>query len=298
MQEYRLEVGLVHIDVRHGDVPLGEHAEDPWQGVGGALDDEVETGLRDVGLAHRGDLTKRLRRGKQVACGGEPDPIVLADKSHELGAGPLGDDLAVVDDADPVAEALGFLHVVGRVEHGHALGAEVFDAFEDRVSALWVYAHRRLVQYEELRAVQQADTDVEPALHATGELAGTIAGPVGKLDDCENLVDPPGEIRSGQPVESAEEREVLPRREVRVDGEVLRNVADGSLGCHASCAEWFAKDVHLARITLQESADHRDARGLAGTVRAEESVCLPLGDLEADPIDGDQVTEALHQSGT
>jgi hypothetical protein len=99
---------------------------------------------------------------------------------------------AAVDDADAVAEPLGLLHVVRRVEHGHALRRQRLDRLEDRVARLGVDADGRLVEDQQLRVVQQADADVEPALHAAGELSGAVVGPVGQPDDLEHLVDAAG----------------------------------------------------------------------------------------------------------
>ena len=50
----------------------------------------------------------------------EAHPVEAADEGHQLPSRPLGDDPALVDDADPIAQALGLLHVVGRVQDAHA----------------------------------------------------------------------------------------------------------------------------------------------------------------------------------
>ena len=78
---------------------------------------------------------------------------MLTDELHEFTPGPLSLDAAVVDDADPVAQALGFLHVVGRVENGHTFAAQLLDTFEDGVAALRIDADRRLVEDEQTRLV-------------------------------------------------------------------------------------------------------------------------------------------------
>src|SRR4030065_515179 len=84
--------------------------------------------------------------------GGTPPPSWAPPPPHQadqLGPGALGFELALVDDGHPVAEALGFLHVVGGVEHRHPLGAQPLDALQDGVAALWVDAPRGLVEQEE-----------------------------------------------------------------------------------------------------------------------------------------------------
>ena len=71
---------------------------------------------------------------------------MLPNELDQLTSCPLGNYLAVVDDADALAQALCLFHVVGRVQNGHALGAERLDALEDRVATLGVHAHRWLVE--------------------------------------------------------------------------------------------------------------------------------------------------------
>src|SRR4029077_14070589 len=49
-------------------------------------------------------------------------------------------------------------------------------------------------------------------------------------------------------------------------------------------------DVALARLV--ETTDAVEQRGLAGTVRSDEGADVPLLDLEAQPIERDDTTEA------
>ena len=77
------------------------------------------------------------------------------------------------------------------------------DALEDRVAALRVDADGRLVEDQQRRPVQQADADVQPALHAAGVLLGLVLGPVGQADDVEHLVDARFAPAPAQPVEPA-----------------------------------------------------------------------------------------------
>ena len=93
---------------------------------------------------------------------------------------------ALVDDADTVAEALGLLHVVGRVEDGHAALAQRVDRLEDGVAALRVDADGGLVEHQQLRLMQQTDADVEAALHAAGVVIGAVVGAVGQPDQLEH----------------------------------------------------------------------------------------------------------------
>ena len=154
-------------------------------------------------------------------------------RGDELPTGALGDQAAPVDDADPIADPFGLLHVVRRVEHGHARAPEGLDVLEDGVAALGVDADRRLVEDEEHRMVEQAGGDVEPALHAARVGVDAVVPAVDEIGELERLVDALPEQSPPEPVEPAEEGEVLPRREVRVEGDVLGHVADRVLAARS-----------------------------------------------------------------
>src|SRR3546814_750744 len=94
----------------------------------------------------------------------DAEHLSFSDGCRQLAGGALRLQLALVDDADAVAQPLGLFHVVRRVEDGHALARELLDGVEDRVAGLRVDPDRRLVEHQQLRAVQQPDPDVEPAL--------------------------------------------------------------------------------------------------------------------------------------
>ena len=61
--------------------------------------------------------------------------LQLAHRAH-------GQDLTVVHDGDPVAQILGFLQVVGRVEHGMAAGGDPGHHVQDLAPGLGVRCPR------------------------------------------------------------------------------------------------------------------------------------------------------------
>ncbi len=194
-----------------------------------------------------------------------------------------------------VAEPLGLLHVVRRIEDAHALVAELLDAGQDGVPALRVDTDGRLVEDQQAGPVEQAHADVEAALHPAGELLGPFLRPVREVDDREHLVDPTGELAAAQPVQPPEEREVLAGAEVRVDREVLGHVADRALERRSRGVQGLPGEQHLAGVAAEDPADHRDRRRLPGAVRTEQAVGLARRDLEADAVDRLALAEALSQ---
>ena len=201
-----------------------------------------------------------FRSGGRAQLAGrlEPDHVLAADEVDELAPGALGLDLSLVDDADAVAEALGLLHVVRRVEHGHPLAREELDALEDRVARLRVHAHGGLVEDEQLGTVEQPDGDVQPSLHAAGVRARQRPGAVGEADELEYLVhaaaerlcDRVGIIDEGEVKAEGTRRELVDL----VGGEdVVRLEATGELGQAATALEGLdgVRRVDVQAGTLQ-----------------------------------------------
>ena len=232
-----------------------------------------------------------------VAARRQADLVELAHQRDQLAARALGDDPALVDDPDAVAEALRLLHVMGRVEDGHALVAERLDAGEDGVAALRVDTDRRLVEDQQARPVEQPDGDIQAALHPAGVVLGPLPCPVGQVDDRQNVVDAGRQLPAAQPVQPAKEDEVLARAEVRVDREILGHETDRCLRRGRLDVKRSALDDDRSPVAGEDPADHRDRRRLARPVRTEEAVRLAAGDLEADAVDGLAGPEPLAKIG-
>lgn len=144
------------------------------------------------------------------------------------------------------------------------------------------------------------DQEVEAAV-ARGRLVHRVerprpvgeVGPVGQPDDLERAVDPFVEPAAPESVEPAEESQVLPPREVGVEGHLLGHVADGGLGLERLVVDVVAGDLDGPAVATQEPADHGDGGGLPGPVRAEQPVGLAGADAEPEVVDGYAVAEAL-----
>ena len=82
----------------------------------------------------------------------------------------LRHDPAVIDDRDPVRDAVRFVHVVRREKDGHAFGfVQMLDVRPELIAALRIEAERRLVEKQNLRRVQQAARDLQPPFHPARE---------------------------------------------------------------------------------------------------------------------------------
>ncbi|CAM5343049.1 hypothetical protein SCHAM137S_02343 [Streptomyces chartreusis] len=243
----------------------------------------------------RDDGSRPCRR--RAAGGREPHPVPLGHHGHQLARSALGDEAAPVDDAHTVAEPLGLFHAVGGVEDCHALLAEPGDALQDRVPALRIDTDGGLVQHQQRRRMHQSGPDVETSAHATRQGVDAIAGPGAEVDEVQHLVDAAFQPAAGQPVEAAEEAEVLADAQVGVEGHVLRDEADELLGRTGGCAHRSACHVHGPGVGAQETAHHPDRRRLARPVRPEQAVRLARGDAQAHVVDGGTFAEPPDQVG-
>jgi hypothetical protein len=167
---------------------------------------------------------------------------------------PSGPQRALVEDAHPIAEALGLLHVVRGVEHGHPLGRQRLHRGQDRVPALGVDADGRLVEGQQDRLVHHPEADVQSAFHAARERVGAFVAAVRQADGLEDAVDPPLEPSAGEVVELADEPQVLACREVGIDRDLLRDEADPGLDIDRSRVERPAQHADAARVSLEQAA--------------------------------------------
>src|SRR5436190_14686863 len=98
-------------------------------------------------------------------------------------------------------------------------------------------------------------------------------------------------IEISRSIDSAEEAEVFADRQILIEGEFLRHIADHlldllPLGPHV-------KAGHAARSLggREDSREHANRRRLAGAVRAKESKDLPRTHAESDVVDGRKGSE-------
>ena len=87
-----------------------------------------------------------------------------------------------VGDVGDLVTALGLVHVVGRHQHGEAVGGERMDLVPEVAARLGIDAGGRLVEQQQLRVGQRAGAEREPLLPAAGEFAGELLLAAGKAD--------------------------------------------------------------------------------------------------------------------
>ena len=104
-----------------------------------------------------------------------------------------GEDPAVVDDGDPLAQLVGLGHVVGREQDRPAGdgGLPVDDQLADGAGGGHVEAERRLVEEQDPRVVEQAAGEVHLLALAGRQRADPLEALLAEADGLDQLVDPP-----------------------------------------------------------------------------------------------------------
>ena len=223
------------------------------------------------------------------------DPVA-ADAGLELGGRALGDDPSGVDDDDAVGELVGLVEVLGGEQDRRAAGDELADGGPHLPPVPGVESGGRLVQEQDPRRQDQGDGQVEPAPHPARVVLHRPVGGVGEAQPGQQLVGPALGRPPGQPVEPAEQHQVLPAAEDLVDGGLLAAEADPPL--HGQRRRHDVDPGHRGRAAVgaQQGGEDADRRRLPRPVRSEQAAhgAGPHGQVE--PVEGPLVAIDLHEA--
>ena len=230
------------------------------------------------------------------------DDVGLADEAgHEFGArmmvnlGRRADlfDFAFVHHRDAIGHAEGFLLVVCDKDERDAQALlQVFQFGAHLGAQLGIEGGKRFVQEQNLGLANNGPREGDALALSTGQLRrlavlhalqrGHGHGPLGLFADGLGR-----HFFHAQP-----ESDVLAHGEMREEGVALENLVDVALVGRV-VGNVMPTDENLTAARLLEAADEAQAGRLAATGRPEEGHELTLGDVEADVIEGEKVTESL-----
>ena len=202
---------------------------------------------------------------------------------HDLVGAVVVLDAAALHDDDAVAQPLHLQHVVRRQQNGGVMGlAVVGEMLPHPVGGIRIERGRRLVEQQQLRLVDQRFRQRDAGLLPGRELAVGAVEEVVEIEVGGELRDPLAQVRDR--IEPAENGEVLPHRQPH------RHVDIGAFEIHP--AEHFgalvrhrmAEHLDAARGRQHQPHDHRDRRGLAGAVAAEQAGDAAAADPERDIV--------------
>ncbi|MBI4950708.1 MAG: PAS domain S-box protein [Myxococcales bacterium] len=178
----------------------------------------------------------------------------------------------------------------GRQQDRAARALERRHDVPEPAARLRVEAGRRLVEEEDRRVGHERAGDREALLLAAGEVLAAGALLLAQGYEIEHFVD-----RLAASVEGAEERERLAHRELGLEVRLLERDAEPLAQPRRVLLPAATEQGDLARRRLEQPLEDLDRRGLAGAVRPEQAEALPAYHLEVEPVDRDDVAEALHE---
>src|SRR5262249_11507626 len=167
------------------------------------------------------------------------------------------------------------------------------DEVPELASRLGVDARGRLVEQQELRLVQDAGGKRKALLPAAGKLRGKLVATAGEppaLHDATHYRACVGHLE-----DACHEIEILEHRQVVVEAELLRHVADLAADQRRLPDDVEPETGAVSTVGDEEPAQYANGGGLAAAIGAEKAADFTLGDLQAQPIDYLQGTEALSQ---
>ncbi|GJD99972.1 hypothetical protein GMJLKIPL_1890 [Methylobacterium isbiliense] len=192
--------------------------------------------------------------------------------------------------------ALRLVHEVRGQEDGDALVArEVDQRPPEGVAGDRIDARGRLVEDEHGGPVQHGHRQLQPLLDPEGQSVGPRVLDRTEVVAVEQLPNPHGPVVRRQMVELGVQFEVLQHRQLAVEREGLRHVADVAARLHVVLADRAAEQPRVPLRGGQEAGEHLHRGGLAAAVRAEEAEDLAAADAEADVVHRREGAEAPRQ---
>src|SRR5215213_6027681 len=203
----------------------------------------------------------------------------------ELPARPLGDDPAVVDERDPVAQLLGLFEVVRREQDRRALGVDPLDVVPELEPQLDVDARGRLVEDQQPRPVHQRAREDQPPLHPARQRARAVVALGRERERVEQLGRALAPLAPRHAEVAAVIVERLLEREEPVEVEVLRRQPDRQPRLGVVVDGVVAEHADRARRRLREPRRAVDQRRLAGAVGPEQAEELTRADRQRDALE-------------
>ena len=207
----------------------------------------------------------------------------------------LGDDAATVHHHQPVAQLLGFVHVVRGQHQRDAALLEPVEAVPQDVAGLRVEAGGRLVEQQQVGFAHQRPGDREAALHATRQRVDAFVRSLGELHELEQLGGTTPALGAGDVEVAPVDHQVLDDGQLRVELVGLRDDAHAGADRRAVAAGSRSKIRSVPDVIGETQPIIRIVEVLPAPFGPEEAERLARRDVEVDAVDGDEVAELLAQ---
>ena len=192
--------------------------------------------------------------------------------------------------------ARGLVHEMGRDEDRHALVARQVDQqLPEPVARHRIDAGGGLVEDQDFRRVHDGDSQRQALADAERQIQRALVEISAQSEAADQIGDARLRRAGRQMEQMRVQIEVLSHRQLGVERERLRHVADARPRLHVAGIDRLAEQQRLAVGGGQQAGQHFHGRRLAAAVGAEEAEDLAALDGEADAVDGGEVAEADSQ---
>lgn len=203
----------------------------------------------------------------------------------ELVDAAAGDQLSLDEDADPVADLLDLIELMGGQEdRASVLYGQLLDQSRQLAHSFGINPQRRLVHDDDLRILHQDIGNPEPLSHAAGVAAGLASGRVCHTDTLQQTLRPRFALLPCKTVDFSSKDKIFKARHIRIEADVVREIADDPLHADRISRAVRPGDVRLTRGRLREAQEHQRRRGLARAVRPQQSVDFAFADLQVQTV--------------
>src|ERR1700678_2666379 len=269
--------GRLH-DLEAGDASLGDGVRQKLLGIGSIA--QLDLGATavvlcrlDKSMIEEGGVAFEVERN---AIGG----IAGFNLAHRAGE----NEMAIVDEADVVAELFDLIHAMGGEEDGAALVAEIDQSVheEDRVDG--IETAKGLVHDDQCGLVEKRRNELDLLLHALGKFLGLLER---SFCDLHFFAPDVCALTGGSGVETvklAEEDQLVHDLHLLVEAALLGQVAHAG---KAGARKGLAEEGHRAGVGYSDADHHANRGSLTRAVGAEEPKHAARFNLETKVCDGD-----------
>ena len=209
------------------------------------------------------------------------DPSV--DATGQFGRRPREQQLAVIEKEHAIA-GLGLVEIGRRPHNPDALLGQVLDHLPEFAARNRIDADARLVEEKQTRFLEERAGKAELLLHTARQLAGEPTRESLEIRQGEKPVERRRALGLRQPAQIRVQVEIFLNRQVLVEAESLRHIADGGLNSGRISTSVEAEHFHGPFVWQHEPGHNADQRRLAGAVRPDQP-----GDFAAPDRSGHRV---------
>ena len=221
------------------------------------------------------------------------DDVVALVTAFDLAHAAAEHGLAMVDEADGVAQLLHLIHAVRGEKNGFAARLEFEQRILQQRGVHGIEAAEGLVHHHQIGIVEQRGNELDLLLHTLGELLRLHCESVGDLHARSPINRPPAGIFLGHAVQLAEEDELVQHFHFLVKAALLGQIADA---IEASAVEGLFEKINAPRIGQRDAHHHADGAGFSGSIGAQQAKHLAGIDGKAEVAHGDFAFVSLGDS--